>query len=45
MFGGNESKEPPVDVKALHANFGELTLQNNFLEGALAKAGWLSAKR
>ncbi len=44
VFGGNESKEPPVDVKALHAKIGELTLENDFLEGALTKAGWLSAK-
>lgn len=37
--------EPPVDVKALHAKIGELTLENDFLEGALSKAGLLSAKR
>jgi transposase-like protein len=36
---------PPVDVKALHAKIGELTLENDFLEGALSKAGLLSAKR
>ncbi len=36
---------PPVDVKALHAKIGELTLENDFLEGALTKAGLLSAKR
>ncbi len=36
---------PPVDVKALHAKIGELTLANDFLEGALTKAGLLSAKR
>jgi transposase len=35
----------PVDVKALHAKIGELTLENDFLEGALSKAGLLSAKR
>ena len=34
-----------VDVKALHAKIGELTLENDFLEGALTKAGLLSAKR
>ncbi len=34
-----------VDVKALHAKLGELTLENDFLEGALGKAGVLSAKR
>jgi transposase-like protein len=35
----------PVDLKALHAKIGELTLENDFLEGALTKAGLLSAKR
>jgi transposase-like protein len=36
---------PAVDVKALHAKIGELTLENDFLEGALSKAGLLNAKR
>jgi transposase-like protein len=36
---------PPIDLKALHAKIGELTLENDFLEGALTKAGLLSAKR
>jgi hypothetical protein len=31
--------------KELHAKIGELTLQNDFLSGALGKAGLLSAKR
>ena len=35
----------PIDLKALHAKIGELTLENDFLEGALSKAGLLSAKR
>ena len=35
----------PVDLKALHAKIGELTLENDFLEGALTKAGLLSARR
>ena len=35
----------PVDLKALHAKIGELTLENDFLEGALTKAGLLSGKR
>ena len=39
------SSEPVVDVKTLHAKIGELTLENDFLEGALTKAGLLSAKR
>jgi hypothetical protein len=32
-------------VKALHAKIGELTLENDVLEGALGKAGMLSARR
>jgi transposase len=38
--------EPAIDVKTLHAKIGELTLVNDFLSGALGKAGLLpSAKR
>ena len=43
--GGNAAAQPIVDVKSLHAKIGELTLENDFLEGALGKAGLLSAKR
>ena len=43
--GGNTTAQPAVDVKSLHAKIGELTLENDFLEGALTKAGLLSAKR
>src|SRR5205823_4208818 len=43
--GGNGAAPPTVDVKSLHAKIGELTLENDFLEGALTKAGLLSAKR
>ena len=43
--GGTGQSAPPVDVKALHAKIGELTLENDFLEGALTKAGLLSARR
>jgi transposase-like protein len=35
---------PLVDVKTLHAKIGQLTLENDFLEGALSKAGLLSAR-
>ena len=46
VFGcGNGAAQPAVDVKSLHAKIGELTLENDFLEGALSKAGLLSAKR
>jgi len=43
--GGGTPATPVVDVKSLHAKIGELTLENDFLEQALSKAGWLSAKR
>jgi transposase len=43
--GGGRLMPPTVDVKSLHAKIGELTLENDFLEGALSKAGLLSAKR
>jgi len=48
VFGsGGSAPEvaPAVDVKTLHAKIGELTLENDFLAGALTKAGMLSAKR
>ena len=46
VFGeARVEQPPPVDLKALHAKIGELTLENDFLEGALTKAGLLSAKR
>jgi transposase-like protein len=48
VFGpgiGSRTAEPAVDVKSLHAKIGELTLENDFLEGALTKAGLLSARR
>jgi transposase-like protein len=46
VFGpSNGAAQPAVDVKSLHAKIGELTLENDFLEGALSKAGLLNAKR
>lgn len=48
VFGAEtkaETTQPLVDVKTLHAKIGELTLENDFLAGALGKAGLLSAKR
>ncbi len=49
VFGSeprSEATEPAIDVKTLHAKIGELTLVNDFLSGALGKAGLLpSAKR
>jgi transposase len=45
VFAEGTGGSPVVDVKALHAKIGELTLENDFLEGALIKAGMLSARR
>ena len=47
VFGAEPAAaEPAVDVTVLHAKIGELTLANDFLAGALGKAGLLpSAKR
>ena len=49
VFGGEtklDSSLPAIDVKTLHAKIGELTLERDFLSGALGKAGLLpSAKR
>ena len=48
VFGaGAQTKTatPAIDVKSLHAKIGELTIENDFLESALSKAGLLSARR
>jgi transposase len=46
IFGSEAGPAAPtVDLKSLHAKIGELTLENDFLEGALSKVGMLSAKR
>ena len=48
VFGSDsrgDSSGPAVDLTVLHAKIGELTLENDFLAGALGKAGLLSAKR
>jgi transposase len=46
LFGGAAAEAAPaVDLKVLHAKIGELTLENDFLAGALSKAVLLSAKR
>ncbi len=45
LFGGEASNvSAPVDLKVLHAKIGQLALENDFLAGALIKAGMLSAK-
>ena len=46
VFGGSaHAKAAEPDLKVLHAKIGQLALENDFLEGALIKAGLLSAKR
>ena len=48
VFGDEAKAEPAgptVDVKTLHAKIGELTLENDFLSGALGKAGLLGGKK
>lgn len=43
VFGGAAPAAAPVDMKALHAKIGQQALEIDFLEGALNKAGLLSA--
>ena len=45
VFGKSSSRDQGADMKALHAKIGQLTMENDFLESALTKAGRLSAKR
>ena len=47
VFGGGRGAVGggEIDVKTLHAKIGELTLENDFLSGALGKAGLASARR
>jgi transposase-like protein len=46
VFGASgHPGEPPVDMKVLHAKIGQQALEIDFLEGALTKAGMLSAKK
>jgi len=45
VFGAESAAQPAVDLKDLHAKIGQLALENDFLAGALTKAGMLSAKR
>jgi len=46
VFGDGAGKaEAEPDLQVLHAKIGQLTLENDFLESALTKAGLLSARR
>ena len=44
VFSASPRAEP-VDLKPLHAKIGQLTLENDFLETALTKAGLLSVRK
>ena len=43
-FEGGSKPVKVVDLVPVHAKIGQLTLENDFLESALTKAGLLSAK-
>ena len=48
VFGSSGAATGParaIDVRVFHAKIGELTLENDFLSGALSKASLLGAKR
>jgi transposase-like protein len=45
VFDGAAKLATEPDLKTLHAKIGQLTLENDFLECALTKAGLLSARR
>lgn len=45
VFGGTKVKSAEPDIKSMHAKIGQLSLENDFLENALTKAGLLSARR
>lgn len=42
---GTAKQADTVDLKPLHAKIGQLTLENDFLESALTKAGLLSVRK
>ncbi len=45
VFGDTGPKAVEPDIKTMQAKIGQLTLENDFLESALTKAGLLSARR
>lgn len=44
IFGGVVGQADAVDLVPLHAKIGQQALELDFLNSALTKAGWLSAK-
>lgn len=45
IFSKNGKAEQGPDVKELHAKIGQLSMENDFLAGALGRIGDASAKR
>ena len=45
LFAREGRVEPETDIKALHAKIGQLSMENDFLSGALGRIGEPSAKR
>ena len=45
VFGEKADGTPAPNIEKMEAKIGRLTLENDFLESALVKAGLLSAKR
>ncbi len=45
VFSKDEKTEAVPDVKELHAKIGQLTIENDFLSGALGRIAEPSAKR
>ena len=46
MFGGGKAeKEGSSDIQVMQAKISQLTMENDFLEKALTKAGLLSVKQ
>lgn len=43
--GPKAEPEPAIDEKTLHPKIGELTLETDFLSGALGKAGLLPSEK
>lgn len=45
VFGDQPARESGPDIQTMQAKIGQLTLENDFLERALTKAGLLSARK
>jgi len=45
VFGEKPASESGPDIRTMQAKIGQLTLENDFLENALTKAGLLSARK